>query len=1124
MAAEARYRIIETIGSGGMGEVCLAEDLILDRKVALKFVAGSAAAAGADQSEGLEQLLSEARAAAALDHPFICCIYEVTSLHGRPCIAMEYVRGESLDRRLRGGALTVGEALRLAEEIAEALDAAHKRRVVHRDLKPANVIVTEDGHVKVMDFGLAMRLPQVDAERQAAVVAATTENNTLRGTPAYMAPEHIRGGPADRRSDIFAFGILLYEMLSGSNPFIRLTVMATLMAILDDRVAALHHWNPGISPDLDSVVMRLLEKDPVLRYQSFGEVRADLRRVAVDAAPAALPSSPVPDRLKRDASAGFVGREAERTQLLQSLEQARSGRGSLMLLFGEPGVGKTRLADEVLATARQFHCQTLVGRCSQQEGTPALVPYVEILEEASRLIPAHVFRRAVESCAPELAKLTPELHRLFPDMAPPLDLPPELRQRFLFTNVRDFLARSSQFMPLVMFIDDLQWADRSTLQLTQHLAQQIHGLPILMIGAFRESEPHPAPASRSRLYSFLDRVRGHAREALSPHDIKAALDSLVSQRQARPITLHPFTEPEVQMVLAAIGQPNPPSRLVRKFADHTGGNPFFLVELFRHLHDDGRLFDARRQWTRDVDLNAVELPETVRVVLERRLLRLSAETLTILKAAAVIGRDVEPDALETVAAIDGDALMRALDEAEQARILKGPSGRRDLTWRFAHELTRQLLLSAIPLLRRQRLHLRAAEAMARLSLKLPVYTSAVAHHLYCAGRLADPVKTARALVTAGEAARAVYATEEATEHYRRALEVLQDTTADERVRLSVQETLADLLAFAGDRAGAMEHYERVGAAFRTARATVDSARIARKAGTLHWQAGDRGQAMAAYKRALNELTDSAAHIEMAQLYQELGLAAFRSGENAKAIEWAERALVSAEHALNERSSEVPHVRRAAVAAIAHATNTIGVALARSGQVDAARERIERSLATAQEVGLLDVACRAYANLGVLYSSLEPKRAIEVSLTGLQIASRIGAASLQSYIYANLAAAYCALTDGCETDGLQAAEASASLDRQLGQLDHLAVPLIVTAQIHQCRGELQSALAVYQEALVLAEKIGEPQLILPCYDGLATIHLDRGDRAQAQTYMEKGRELCERTGLDPDALLLLPFLC
>ena len=137
---------------------------------------------------------------------------------------------------------------------------------------------------------------------------------------------------------------------------------------------------------------------------------------------------------------------------------------------------------------------------------------------------------------------------------------------------------------------------------------------------------------------------------------------------------------------------------------------------------------------------------------------------------------------------------------------------------------------------------------------------------------------------------------------------------------------------------------------------------------------------------------------------------------------------------------------------------------------------------------------------------------------------MAAARLQSYLYANLAAAYCAITDHCETEGLQAARAAVKLDRELGQLDHLAVPLIVMAQIHQCRGELGEARQAYDEALALAEKIGEPQLILPCYDGLATISLDRGDTAVAEQYMEKARDLCQRTNLDPDSALLLPFLC
>ena len=314
-----------------------------------------------------------------------------------------------------------------------------------------------------------------------------------------MAPEQIRGEPADRRSDIFAFGILLYELVSGTNPFIRVGIDATLAAILGEPVATLHDRLPAIPPALDALLARLLAKDPAARHQSFSDVRSALRRLSVDLSPAATLMPPaVVDRPTGDGSARLIGRDAERAQLLQSLDQARSGRGSLILLLGDAGVGKTRLAEEALTAARQLGCQTLVGRCYEQEGTPALIPYIEVLEEASRLMPAAVFRQAVGASAPELAKLMPELHRLFPDMAPPLELPPQLRQRFLFTNVREFLTRSGRFMPLAIFIDDLQWADESTLQLTQQLAPQLANLPIVVIAAYREVEAPAAAADQGQ--------------------------------------------------------------------------------------------------------------------------------------------------------------------------------------------------------------------------------------------------------------------------------------------------------------------------------------------------------------------------------------------------------------------------------------------------------------------------------------------------------------------------------------------------------------------------------------------------------------------------------------------------
>jgi adenylate cyclase len=209
---------------------------------------------------------------------------------------------------------------------------------------------------------------------------------------------------------------------------------------------------------------------------------------------------------------------------------------------------------------------------------------------------------------------------------------------------------------------------------------------------------------------------------------------------------------------------------------------------------------------------------------------------------------------------------------------------------------------------------------------------------------------------------------------------------------------------------------------------------------------------------------------------------------------------------------------------AQAYNTLGVALARTGRLTEAVAQIEQSIGLAEARNLLQDACRGYTNLGVLYSSLDPQRSIQTCLRGLETAKKVGDLGFQSRLYANLAVAYCALTDRCEAEGVEAARAAIDLDRRLGLIDHLAVPLIVLGQIHQCHGEHAEAFASYQEALGLAEQAGEPQLLFPCYDGLATLHLDAGDQALAEKYLAKAQEVCERAGLEPDTLMVLPFLC
>ena len=306
----------------------------------------------------------------------------------------------------------------------------------------------------------------------------------------------------------------------------------------------------------------------------------------------------------------------------------------------------------------------------------------------------------------------------------------------------------------------------------------------------------------------------------------------------------------------------------------------------------------------------------------------------------------------------------------------------------------------------------------------------------------------------------------------------------------VRERLADLLALTGQRAEALAHYEAVRQELETAADRAGAARLHRKIGGLHWEAGDRERAKACFASGLELLGEDGNPIERAQLFQEIGRLAFRDGDNAGAIAWAERAL--AEAAREEAKPGDPERARETAATRAQAYNTLGVALARTGRLNEAVNKIKQSIGLAETHDLLQAACRGYANLGVLYSSLDPRRSIETCLRGLETAKKVGDLGFQSRLYANLAVAYCALTDRCEAEGIEAAQTAVDLDRRLGLIDHLAVPLIVLGQIHQCHGDHALAFAAYEEALSLAERVGEPQLLFPCYDGLATLNLDAGN--------------------------------
>ena len=737
----SHYRVLGVLGGGGMGVVYKGEDVKLNRPVALKFLTEELA----KRPSLLQRLEHEARTASSLNHPNICTIYDIGEHERQPFIVMEFLEGETLRELIADLAATSGEKrtlslaqlLGIAIQMAEGLEAAHARGIIHRDIKPANVFVTRSGTVKLLDFGLAWQLNVARPESGAGASPSPRHNGAqtfASGTPDYMSPEQVRSEPLDQRSDLFSFGILLAELFSGGHPFRRESADETAEAILHD--------SPRLGGDLpQSVVVlirRLLSRTLDLRYQSIAQVRADLERIAETLSLSG----------QSTASTGLplIGRENEFAELKRMLIDALARQGSIVMIGGEPGIGKSHLARAILSEARQRGALTIVGHCYEMEGAPPYGPFTEMLEYIKRMAPRQSLRYSLGDDAPEVARLMPELRNIYSDIPPAIQLPPEQQRWFLFNAFRSFVERAASVTPLVIVFEDLHWADEPTLLLLQHHAQTLASTPMLVLCTYRDHE--------------LEVARPFAR----------TLETLLREKQATRLTLKRLPQGGVREMLAVMSGQTPPPSLVRVIFEQTEGNPFFVEEVFRHLAEEGKLFDGSGKWLSDLNVERLKVPEGVRLVVGRRLDRLGENSRRILSTAAVVGRSFSLRLLEELENRNPDEVLDAIEEAERAHLVIPEPDGHDARYRFVHELIRQTLAESLSLPRRQRLHMRIADGIERVfSGRLEAQASQLAHHLYRAGSVADPEKTTTYLLMAARQALAGSAHEESLENLDRAL-------------------------------------------------------------------------------------------------------------------------------------------------------------------------------------------------------------------------------------------------------------------------------------------------------------------------------------------------------------------
>jgi eukaryotic-like serine/threonine-protein kinase len=443
-----RYDLQAEIGSGGMGLVYRAHDRLLDRDVAVKVLSAPRLT-----PESRARLLREARAVARLAHPNVVTVYDAGESDGLPYVVMELVEGPSLHER---PARDLDEILAVARQLCAALEHAHGQGIVHRDLKPENVLLAADGTAKLVDFGLAR-----------TVASRLTAHGAILGTVAYLAPEQALGQEVDGRADLYALGVLLYELVTGRLPFTADDPVAVISQHLYAPVVPPRARNPAVPRALEALILRLLSKTREGRPASAAEVLAALDGLARDRPAASTPAVEAVEEelslLSRIVRGRIVGRERELAQARALWQQAAAGEGQVLLVSGEPGVGKTRLVRELATQVQVSGGRALFGQCYAEGGAP-YAPFAEILRHALRQeedlaadLPAPVVA--------DLLTLAPALRARFPGVPsnPPLD--PRSEQQRILENMALFFAHLSRERPLLLVVEDAHWAGSGTLAL-----------------------------------------------------------------------------------------------------------------------------------------------------------------------------------------------------------------------------------------------------------------------------------------------------------------------------------------------------------------------------------------------------------------------------------------------------------------------------------------------------------------------------------------------------------------------------------------------------------------------------------------------------------------------------------
>ncbi len=784
------YKVRSHIAKGGMGEVYLAQDIELGRYVALKILPHTLF----EDPDRLRRFEREARAASALNHPNIVTIYEIGKAQEGPFIAMELVEGRML-REIIDQRPPPATVFQLGRQMAAALRVAHAAGIVHRDIKPENIIVRSDGYVKVFDFGLAKvsdRSIQLVDTKSPTVDSVSTEANTdpgmILGTILYMSPEQARAEPIHNSTDMFSLGVVLYELATGQHPFKTESQIDTLHSITSLQPFSPSRWNPEVPKPLEALILQLLEKEPQLR-PTAAEVEIALVGLSTK-------GRGEEHRLSFSSETHHtVGRKKERAQLREAFHSLTTGQGLLLCVAGEPGIGKTTLVEDFLGDliAKGQNYILARGRCSERlAGTEAYLPFLGALEALVRGDGGESIVRAMKLVAPTwYALMVPLVSQS--DSADNHSDQKTVSQERMKRELGALLEEVSRFRPMVLFIDDLHWADVSTVDFLPYLAGRFESLQVMIVATYRPSD----------LF-------------LTKHPFMQVKLDLQTRGVCKEIHLEFLSREEIEDYLLlefpAHSFPRTFSTLIH---NRTEGSPLFMVELLRYLRDRKIIIEQGGGWMLAQSVPEIErnLPESVRSMVQRKIDQLTEADRQLLTAASVQGYEFDSAVIAKVLSLDPvdvEERLESLDRVHSFVRLVREQEFPDLTltlhYSFVHLLYQNALYQSMTAGRKASLSASVAHALESHFGEEAATVASELALLYEVAR--DFSRSSDFFVLAARNAARMFANQEAIELARRGLALLEklpDTLERAQKELTLHITLGvPLMAIKGYGASEVE--------------------------------------------------------------------------------------------------------------------------------------------------------------------------------------------------------------------------------------------------------------------------------------------------------------------------------